>query len=60
MSCTSTVELQTTRSVSRDIRDETILGYRLTYECYFNSEGEAQLPVTASTKSVKEDEDHCE
>jgi len=59
MSCTSTVELQTTRSVSRDIRDETTLGYRLTYECYFNGGG-TQNPFTASTKSVKEDEDHCE
>lgn len=60
MSCTSTVELQTTRSVSRDIRDETILGYRLTYECYFNSGSNRSAPAVSAPASVKEDEDHCE
>jgi hypothetical protein len=59
MSCTSTVELQTTRSVSRDVRDETILGYRLTYECYFNSDGGDQQPPPGGRSADPKEEEDC-
>lgn len=53
------VQLETTKTVVKSVVDETIDGYEAAYSCYF-SDGGAQLPFTASTKSVKEDDDHCE
>ena len=54
------VHLETTKTVVKSVIDETVDGYEAAYSCYFNDDGGAQLPFTTTTKSVKEDEDHCE
>lgn len=60
MGVTSSVKLETEKTVVKSVVDETIDGYESSYACYFNGDG-GQLPFTASasTKSVKED-DNCE
>ena len=61
MGVTSSVQLETEKTVVKSVVDETVDGYESAYACYFEADGGAQLPFTASaSKSSDKDDDHCE